>query len=528
MEFYTWAPLRFDSDRLRFARILLESPPGVTYDRLKLAAQVIRRLVHEMAKLEAIPLADAPHAVPLREWLHTVANRAAALYPNLISTERNTHLDGRVHLHVSSNAPGHYSALPYSLRAQGCRVCTPVHWNELDTVDTASAFTDADMAARLHEHGDIFAKECARLAHQRFGDIPEVVPMWSPDPNPHGHIINAAIEILSDCGKALTSQEILDEALKRRLVPPQTQNKYVYSALIEYIARQKGRDRKPPIVQDERRRFRINEPPDTWPDIVALPQRPVDEAAQALCDRLTATAKGPDPTAFETAVCDALAHLGFLTQHFGERGQPDGVADAVLGSLGYRVLLECKTATSRDGVVPKPDAMETAKFRDAFHADKCLMIAPLWPDLIEFLSELRTHEVTAMAVPELQTLLHLGANALEVKRVLEPGFACDVIFDVLWNRKHGEPKHVAATALLVQREGWKAQLTAASEGGSATAPRLTVDAAMLVVDEALRAAGSTQACTREEVAQAFAWLSSPNVALATMENDALVVLTPPV
>ncbi len=141
--------------------------------------------------------------------------------------------------------------------------------------------------------------------------------------------------------------------------------------------------------------------------------------------------------------------------------------------------------------------------------------------------ELQTHNVTAMALPELKTLLHIGASPLEVQALLKPGYASDYIADLLWDRSHGAAKRVATIAFLIQREGWKIQRTAAEQGGRAHAPRLTIDAAMLLVDEALRAAGSTQACAREEVQEAFTYLASPNVGIAKLENDALVILREP-
>jgi hypothetical protein len=55
-------------------------------------------------------------------------------------------------------------------------------------------------------------------------------------------------------------------------------------------------------------------------------------------------------------------------------------------------------------------------------------------------------------------------------------------------------------------------------------PGLTLDAAMLLCDAALKNAGSSQACARAEVEQAFAYLSSPNVGLAVRDGDALVIL----
>jgi hypothetical protein len=543
VEFHSWAPLEPDGDRLKFARILLVG--NSDWLRVKEAALAVRALLFNEG-LEAIalcdgtggialwvPLADAPHAPELRAWLHGFANRACIAHPDLLSTEVNTHRDGRVHVHVSSNAPGHFSALPYSLRGrEDLPVCTPIAWEDLGTANAVMC-TAHDFPARLQTHGDIFAQQLAIIAHQRFADAANPVVMSAAGkglgghgsghtPEPRGHIINAAIAILDD-GKYHTADEILAAALKQKLVPPETQRKYVYSALIEYIARQLGRGRKPPIVQDAQRRFRINEPLDDWPDLVPAPVTPADPAVEALCDRLETTATGNDPTAFEVAACDAFAHLGYLTQHMGQGGQPDGVADATLGPLGYRVILECKTGAT---IVNNPDAAEVARFVESFNAQFGVMIGPAFSDEIELLKELQTHKVCVLDVPNLQTLLRLRATAIEAKTLFAPGYACDLIADLLWSRTHGEAKRVADVAEILKREGWKAQTIAAQQGGPANAPHLTIDAAMLVVDEALRAAGSTIACTRAEVEAAFQHLTNPTTAAATMIEEALVILTP--
>jgi DNA primase len=538
VEYYSWAPLPEDEDRLRFARILIEPPDAVPFARVKAAAQAVRALLLAEARLGCVamldgvsgialwvPLADAPAAAAVREWLHRVCNRAAVLHPELISTEANTHRDGRVHLHVSSNAPRHFSAVPYSLRVAGLAVCAPVRWDELDGCVRADAFDAQTMPARWASQGDVFASEVAALGEQRFDGIPAgamLARVMATTPGPRGHIITAAIEILDD-GKARTAQELLAEALKRGLVPAGTTPHYIYTALFEYIGRQLGRGRKPPIVQDAQRRFRINEPADDWPDFAADSAPAGGDGVQALCDRLEATATATDPAAFEAAVCDAFARLGFLAQHLGQHGQPDGVADAILGALGYRVLLECKTAKT---IVSQPDAAEVAKFREAFGADRCVLVGPDFSGELELLSELQTHRVCALSVGVLQTLLHIGADALEVRRVLEPGFASDLIGDVLWERRHGAAKRVATVARLVVREGWRAQVTAAEQGGPGNAPRLTVDAAMVLVDAALRAVGSAQACTRAEVEAAFAWLTSDCAGLGVRDGDEVVVLRP--
>jgi len=219
------------------------------------------------------------------------------------------------------------------------------------------------------------------------------------------------------------------------------------------------------------------------------------------------------------------------------------------------------------GVVVRPDVAEAAKFVPAFDADFAVLLGPDFENEIELVNELKTHKVTAFTVADLATLLHIGANALEIRTVFdEPGFAMEKVADLVWERRHGRVKRVATLAALVQREGWLSQCTAADQhAGFATpatngptaspdaasgangeqraadgarasarlnrgdAPRLTVDAAMLLVDAALRAAGSTQACTREEVDAAFTHLTDPLVGSATWldpSRSAIAILEP--
>ncbi|MBV8531192.1 MAG: hypothetical protein JO104_07730 [Candidatus Eremiobacteraeota bacterium] len=188
IEFYTWAPTLLDIERLRFGRILLEAPPDMAFERVKLAALAMRALLFDTAKLEAvplldggtgialwIPLADAPHAHDLRLWLHGLCNRAVELHPDLVSSAYNTHHDGSVHLHVSSNAALHYSAVPYSLRGQGMTVCTPIRWPELGSFASAAAFRYDAIARRIKSEGDVFASEVKVIARQEFSHVPTEV-----------------------------------------------------------------------------------------------------------------------------------------------------------------------------------------------------------------------------------------------------------------------------------------------------------------------------------------------------------------
>ena len=332
--------------------------------------------------------------------------------------------------------------------------------------------------------------------------------------------INAAMQILSD-GTTRSADEILAEAQKLHLLASDYKAKYVYTALIEYIARANGNGRKPYIVQDENRNFRINEPPDDWPNLNPPPPRAPDPQAQALVARLATTATGSDPAAFEVAVCDAFAHMGFLTNHVGGNKAPDGYGDAILGPLGYRVMFECKTGK---GNVTQPDAFEAAKYKDAFHAQYCTLIGPAFPDEVELTQELKTHGVSAWTLDDLTTALLAGANANELRPCFEPGYAADGLMDLLWNRDHGMRKRVRVVAALIQQVGWDLQTTAARTGTPADAPLLTVDTAMALVDQALACLGSMQGCTREQLDLAFQHLTNPVNAVAATADSAVVVL----
>jgi hypothetical protein len=78
-----------------------------------------------------------------------------------------------------------------------------------------------------------------------------------------------------------------------------------------------------------------------------------------------AAAGGTDPTAFERAVGAAFEPLGFKAAHVGGTMNPDGYLDAMLGPLGYRVMLECKSSAKP---LMRADVYEAAKYRDQYGA----------------------------------------------------------------------------------------------------------------------------------------------------------------
>ena len=124
-------------------------------------------------------------------------------------------------------------------------------------------------------------------------------------------------------------------------------------------------------------------------------------------------------------------------------------------------------------------------------------------------------------------VISLAATALEIRTLLKPGFASEAIGDLIWERRHGRMKRIATIASLVRSEGWRAQCSGAAQTPRGDAPHLTVDAAMLLVDQALSSAGSTQACSRDEVVLAFAHLTDPLVGTAVwldVQRTAIVIV----
>ncbi|MDQ2681751.1 MAG: hypothetical protein M3Y21_12160, partial [Candidatus Eremiobacteraeota bacterium] len=542
VEFHSWSPVSSDPQKLAFARILLEPAGATDFERVKQGAVVVRARLAELG-LKAIvlldgrvgialwiPFSDAPNYDPVREWLHRFASDAAIARADLLTTEPNTHADGRVHIHVSKNSPGTFSALPYSARGvAGLPVCLPIAWPELELLNNGDVCVDS-FERRLQAVGDVFAAEVNAIGEQQFAIVADslqsrvLITSAGDGTQVHGHVLNAAIQILS-AGGSFSAEELFEEAVQRTLLPASFNAKYVYTALIEYIARANGNGRKPQVVQDADRKFRMNEPPDDWPAIAVPPPMAIDAQTQALIDRLGVTAKGPDSAAFEVAVCDAFAHLGFAATHVGGYKGSDGYADAQLGPLAYRAMIECRTASG--DVVTQPDAVEAAKYRQAYNGQYCALVGPAFPDQVSLTSELQTHVVSAWTAGDLQTLLTIGSDPLEMRALFVPGFASDALNDLLWERKHGVAKRVRAVAQMICEAGWKLQVSAASEGAPSDAPRTTSDVAMALVTQKLAEEGAHQSCSRAEVGLAFEYLTNPitrRAAWVDDQHDAIVIL----
>jgi hypothetical protein len=343
---------------------------------------------------------------------------------------------------------------------------------------------------------------------------------------PLSPLLDAALSILAD-GRPRSADELLTDGIRRGLFDRNQTRKHVYTALSQYVERALGRGRKPLIVEEPDRRFRLNQPVDDWPAIDTTGLPPLSIAAQSPAPpelaALKAAACGTDPDAFERAVCAAFGIFGFDATHVGGHAAPDGYADAVLGELDFRVMLECKLA--RDDTISQSDAVaEAAKYRDAYHANYCALVAPSFDGEATFISELHTHGVAAWSVEDIVQAATLGLDCSQMRGLFGAGFAADALGGLAWAQLHGAPKRLRVVASLVMELGFEQQRMALTLANAAEAPRLTADVALGLVDARLTAAGSTRGATRDEISAAFAWLTSPYVGRAIWTDAAKTAL----
>jgi hypothetical protein len=336
--------------------------------------------------------------------------------------------------------------------------------------------------------------------------------------------LRLALTVLAD-GRPRNAGAILGDADARGLARAGAKAESIYDSLQRYIQRARMLGRSPVITIDEHRRFRLDQPADDWPDPVVLPSREAIPNAGDLVAGLRATSTGADPTAFERAVCDAFAALGFVATHIGGHLAPDGTLDAPLGPLAYRAMLECKSW--RGDRIPRLDVAKAAKYREPFHAGIALLVAPALAEYdTELNAELATHGISAWAIDDIAQLLDAAVDPHELRAVLVPGLAADHLGDVLWERRHGAAKRVAVSTELLWSIGWEQQRALA---GAKDVPHLTEDAAMLLVDQALHATHPAASVDRPTIRAAIAALTSPPFGAATFIDDksAVVVVRPP-
>lgn len=285
-----------------------------------------------------------------------------------------------------------------------------------------------------------------------------------------------------------------------------------------------ARGQRPEIVEDPiTKAFHVNHPVDDWPD-VTLPPRSRNISAETLATisgLLRSTATGDDPAAFENAVCDAFTLMGFITTHIGGGGKPDGTLDAPLGPLGYRAILECKTAES--GVAKTVAPSEPAKFREPYGATAALIVAPDIKREATFLAELQTHEIALWTVDDLIEALRNDVDPYECRELFKAGPVHDRLHDLIWNRTHGPEKRAHVIRTLLQRDGFAAQRDLVGRLPWNEMPAITLDIAMVVVEGALRIAGVSGGASREEIRAAMDDLVHSLDAVAVPEHDGIII-----
>ncbi|HTD35535.1 MAG TPA: hypothetical protein VK665_17845 [Candidatus Elarobacter sp.] len=342
---------------------------------------------------------------------------------------------------------------------------------------------------------------------------------------PHGAVIAGILRILGD-GKPRTTHDLLHDGIARGVFPARMGIVPIDQALRQYLERQSHNVRRSAILRDPDRRVRANHPRDEWPDpLLRPPVPPPSPTSLTALDAARTTAVGRDPAAFERAVCALFESLGFVATHLGGNVAPDGYIDAPLGPLGYRVILECKTGPNR-GSVAIANPAEPARYREPYGAQACAIVGPAYRSEAALSGELHAHGVSAWTVDDLAVLVHAGLDLHAMRPLFAPGFAEDALADVLWEHEHGRAKRVAVIAEMLQRIGLREQLLVAKPSD---APRLTVEAAILCVNETLADAGSDARCEQPDVEAAFAWLTSPLVRKAVWADDArdaIVIVSP--
>ncbi len=339
-----------------------------------------------------------------------------------------------------------------------------------------------------------------------------------------GTIIQAIAQVLSD-GKARKAKAIVQDAVAAKLLPANTFANALSVDLRTYIFRALATGRSPLIVEDSRtHEFRLNRPVDDWPK-TALRERPRYTSAatiEATEQRLRVTSVGKDSAAFEVAVCDAFALFGFITTHMGGLSAPDGRLDAPLGPLAYSVVLECKSTPSAS-IVRNAQPEEPAKFCDVLGAQYAVLVGPDFEDTQHLRDELLTHKVSLWTIDDVVTALRNDVDAHECRDLFAPGAVRDRLVALEWERGHGCEKRALVIQDILRREGYAEQCRLVRHIAPDDAPVPTLDAAMILVEEALGKLNVRTVATRDEVRTAMHDLLRAGEAVTVPDREGIVI-----
>ncbi len=262
IEVHSWSPRPDDSARAAFARLLVRPDADRGKGFAAIAARTVR-LALQSHGLDGVvlrdgagscglwvPLSDGPGYAEVRVWLHGLVASCIAADASLRAHE----------LHVTSNAVGHWSLVPYSLiGAAAASVVTPVRWDELDRVTEP-----LDVAAFARMTDDVFDAEVKRIGEQRLGRPLDKLGVTSTvtamvSGEGHGQILAAVRAILVD-ERAHSAAEICASAIARGLLPASTIPAYVQHGIATLLDRQRDRGEKPEFVLLPDGTYRLNVP----------------------------------------------------------------------------------------------------------------------------------------------------------------------------------------------------------------------------------------------------------------------------
>ncbi len=177
IEFHTWGARRDRLDRPDCMIFDLDPGPGVLWSDVCQGAQLIRALLHELelpAYLKTsggkglhieVPLLRVHEWQEVKDFSHRVALHMQDEWPALfVASMSKEKRKFRIFVDYLRNTRGATTVAAYSLRARvGAPIATPLYWEELADVPSASAFTLRNIHDRL-----------TRLRQEPWGDY-EVV-----------------------------------------------------------------------------------------------------------------------------------------------------------------------------------------------------------------------------------------------------------------------------------------------------------------------------------------------------------------
>jgi DNA primase len=567
VEVHSWSPRAADSARAVFARVLVRPDADRPAGFAAMAARAVRAQLQARA-LDGIalrdgagtvcvwvPLSDGPGYAEVRLWLHEIVGACVAADPALRAHE----------FHVTSNAVGHWSLVPYSLiGADAATVVTPVRWDELDLVTEP-----VGVGAFAVVSDDVFDAEVRRIGEQRLGrpldklGVTHFNTVLTPGNDVvtsgndvvtsgdalatarvgrvmigdvlmvsgegHGRILAAVRAVLAD-ERAHSAGEICALGIARGLLPVGTIPAYVQHGIATLLDRQRDRGEKAEFLLLADGTYRLNVPVNPFAGHV----EPARDRTQVdtLIARLRAAVvrdvpadpeDGPNIGApFERAVADALGFLGLAAQRLGGEGEPDVVATAPMGVAAYRVAFECKTVASMKLHGSAGFVAEAARMRDRIGATYAVLLGLDFPDERGIAEELGTHRVALWTLADLIAVMECQLDHpvmwSALVPLLAPGRAADAVTAFRAEHLHGAHQRAHVVLRYVMEEGLAYQESLA-DGGDA----LSADALAVLVNQRLGRETDAARCSVADVRAALAFAASPVVGGVSLHGDGFVV-----